>query len=332
MMFLFGENYSAAKHLDLGIALLRQNKFSEAILEFDKTLNLTPSDPYAHWNKATALLSLGDYRNGFAEHDWGWRLFDWRGFGPVGDDIDRLKILPVWHGEDISDQRLLVYHELGFGDAIMALRYLPELKRRAEHVTLIMSLALVDISKQFGVEVVDKLPDDLSDYDFRLPLFGVMSALDQTLENIPRDPYIWAEWKQRGWNKVGIAWSGRTQTGFSLDYFLSMFNRSGFELYSLQLMVLPPGHGVMNFKPVDFTDTVKMIERLDHIITVDTAVAHLAGAMGHPSTHLLLPFMRDWRWWHSAVWYPTIKTYHQENEDDWSMPFERLNASLRTKR
>ena len=325
---IYATDYVANQHLQIGIAYLRENRFQESIDEFNKTLSLTPSDPYAHWNKATALLSIGDYTNGFTEHNWGWRLFDWRGFGPVGDDIDRLRDqLPMWHGEDISDQRLLVYHELGYGDAIMTLRYLPELKRRAEHVTLVISPALVGLAEKFDIETIDKVPDDISEYDFRIPFFGVLSALDQTVENIPREPYIEASWRPYG-DWVGIVWSGRTQTMFSLDYFLSMFDRRGFTLHSLQHTTFSPGQGVVQLKANTFSDTVKLIETMKHIVTIDTATAHLAGAMGHPSTHLLLPFMRDWRWWNTNVWYPTIKTYPQDTPDDWATPFTRLNAAL----
>lgn len=325
----FADDYIANQHLNSGVAYLRENKFYEAISEFDKNLNLTPSDPYAHWNKAIALLSIGNYSEGFTEYDWGWRLFDWRQSGPVGNDIDRLKSeLPTWHGEDISDQRLLVYHELGFGDAIMTLRYLPELKRRAEHVTLVIDHSLSRLAEQFGIEVVERVPEDISGYDYRLPFFGVLSALRQTIENIPRASYIEANWDATG-NRVGIAWSGRTQTSLSLDNFLSMFNRDGFSLYCLQSTTFPPGKGLMPLKPQSsFCDTIKLIEKMKHIVTVDTATAHLAGAMGHPSTHLLLPFMRDWRWWNANVWYPTIKIYPQERPDDWSTPFARLNAAL----
>jgi hypothetical protein len=328
---LYSDNYVANQFLDRGIAHLRENRFCEAVVEFDKNLSLTPNDPYAHWNKATALLSMGDYENGFIEHDWGWKLFDWRGFGPINTDEDcqRLRQLPVWQGsEDISDKRLLVYHELGFGDAIMTMRYLPELKRLAEHVTLIVPHPLVGLANQFGIEVLECLPNDLYEYDFRLPLFGVLSVLHQTLTNIPRASYIDAEWKRNG-NCVGVAWSGRTQTVFNLDYFLSMFKRNGFSLFSLQTTTFQPGKGIERLSAETFFDTIKLIEKMDHIVTIDTAAAHLAGAMGHPSVHLLLPFMMDWRWWHSEVWYPTIKTYHQDAPDDWSGPFERLNAALK---
>lgn len=331
---IYSNNYVAANHLDQGIAYLRKNRFAEAIAEFDENLSLTPSDPYAHWNKAIALLSIGDYTNGFSEHDWGWRLFDWRQAGPVGDDIDRLKELPIWHGEDISDQRLLVYHELGFGDAIMTLRYLPELKCRAEHVTLIVDHSLTSLAEQFGIEVIEKVPDDINGYDYRLPLFGVLSALHQMLDNIPRSPYIFAIFNKSkhvsGRPRMGIAWSGRTQTMFSLETFLSKLDHEDYPLLqSLQFGADAGIEKVLPLKTTDFSDTVELIAQMDHVVTVDTAAAHLAGAMGHPSVHLLLPFMMDWRWWNCCVWYPTIKTYRQETPDDWSIPFARLNVALK---
>lgn len=328
MTSFFSDDYIAHELLENGVALLRQNKFDEAINAFDENLNLTPNDAYAHWNKSIALLSIGDYEKGFVEHDWGWRLFDWTGSGPIStiEERDRLRQLPIWHGEDISRDRLLVYHELGFGDAIMALRYLQELKRRADYVTLVVPPSLMRLVKQFNVDVIDSLPIDISGYDYRLPFFGVLSALHQTLDNIPRQPYIDAKFLGNQ-NKIGIAWSGRTQTMFSLEYFLSMFDHNGYSLYSLQLASdtddIEPLHSV------DFVDTVELISNMDHVVTVDTAVAHLAGAMGHPSTHLLLPYMMDWRWWNAEVWYPTIKTYHQETADDWSIPFARVNAALK---
>lgn len=329
MTTLFADNYVANGYLDHGIALLRQNKFGEAIEAFDENLNITPNDPYAHWNKATALLSMGDYENGFIEHDWGWRLFDWTGFGPINTAIERerLKQLPVCHcDEDINDKQLLIYHELGFGDAIMTMRYLPELQRRAEHITLIIPPSLMRLAKQFNIDAVDKLPEDINGYDYRLPLFGVMSVLHQTLDNIPRQPYIDAKFYGNK-QKMGIAWFGRTQTMFSLEYFLSMLDHDRYSLQSLQFA--PDISNIESLHSIDFVDTVKLIAEMDHIITVDTAVAHLAGAMGHPSTHLLLPYMMDWRWWHTEVWYPTIKTYHQETDDDWSRSFARLNEALK---
>lgn len=315
--------------LQRGIARLQRNEFVAAVADFDAAICYAPDDPYAHWNKAMALLSLGDYANGFVEYEWGLKLFNWRGFGPVKEDIDRLQALPMWKGE--HHVRLLIYHEMGFGDAIMLMRYLPELARRAE-LTLVIDPFLHRLAQAFDVDVIDGVPKDLREYDYRLPFFGVMTALKETIETIPRAPYIaGGAWKFIADRKprVGIAWSGRTQAMFSLSEFLRLLDCSNCELYSLQ-----PGPVVAGVVPLsaggDFADVADLIRQMDYIVTVDTAAAHLAGAMGHPSTHLMLPFMGDWRWWHAAAWYPTIKTYRQPTAgNDWHEPFVRLNVALR---
>lgn len=325
----FPDMYLSTQYLERGMALLRNNQFEEALIDFDNAIYYLPDCKYAHWNRATALLSLGRYEEGFREHDWAWQLFDWRGFGPVRDDIDRIKHLPIWSGEDISGQSLLVYHELGFGDGIQTLRYLPELKRRAGQVTLVINPELAGLAKQFDVEVLTSLPSDLSNYIYRLPLFGVMSALKQTRDNIPRQPYIWSSWKLHvpsGRKRVGICWAGRTQTEFSLDHFLSKFEHDEFELHSLQLGEV--NDDVLPLDAKDFADTVDVMAGMDHIVTIDSATAHLAGAMGHPSAHLLLPFLSDWRWHFTEAWYPAIKTYRQPSAGDWTTPFARLNEAL----
>jgi tetratricopeptide (TPR) repeat protein len=325
---MMGDAVVAAHYVQRGIERFRQNQFDQAVAAFDGALQLNPDDPYARWNRATALLSMGDYARGFPEHDVAWRLFHWRGFGPVGNDIDHISHLPLWRGE--CGERLLVYHELGFGDAIMAMRYLPELKRRAE-VTLLIDQSLARLARSFDVEVTTKVPD-VTDFDYRLPFFGVMSALGETGETIPAAPYI-APVKLPNFREVshnvGIAWSGRTQTMFTLERFLSLLAHHGFELYSLQPGVLadervdplPPGS--------DFLDVAERIAQMDHIVSVDTAAIHLAGAMGHPSAHLVLPFVSDWRWWKTELWYPTLKTYRQDAVADWSAPFAKVNEVLR---
>lgn len=315
----------AAQYRGLGVAHFERGEFRQAIAAFDSALALTPDDTYAKWNRATALLSTGDYKRGFQEHDVAWRLFNWKGFSTIGD-VDRIKHLPIWRGE--ANAKVLAYHELGFGDAIMAFRFLPELIERAE-VTLVIDQCLTRLARSFDIEVLAQLPDDL-DYDFRLPFFGVMSALGIDSDTIPAAPYIIpvnGEFASGGKN-IGIAWSGRTQTMFTLERFLSLFAYSGFELYSLQpgplarddVVELPPGS--------DFLDVAERIEEMDHIVSVDTAAIHLAGAMGHPSAHLLLPTLIDWRWHRTDLWYPALKTYRQCDAHDWSAPFARLNEAM----
>jgi tetratricopeptide (TPR) repeat protein len=349
---LWTDAAATAQYVTRGIAHFKQDRFAEALADYDIALSFTPDDPYARWNKAMALLSSGDYVRGFQEHDVAWRLFHWRGFGPIGNDIDRLVHLPLWRGED--DVRLLLYHELGFGDAIMAMRYLPELKRRTELV-LVIDPCLTELARGFDIEVTDALPDSLEGFDCRLPLFGAMSALNQTTETIPAEPYIHREdgagvpsrlpncsQRDHAWGfaaaptystrgKIGIAWSGRTQTAFALHRFLSLLDHDGCSLHALQ-----PGAVTESFDNVEsfppwgnFSDVAERIGKMDHVVSVDTAAIHLAGAMGHPSAHLLLPRLMDWRWHHSAVWYPTVKTYRQDTAEDWNAPFARLNAALK---
>ena len=323
-------NVIAAQYLERGIAHFNANRFDHAIAHFDAALKIDPNEPYARYNRATALLSSGDYAQGFQEYEVAWRLFHWRGFGPVGDDIDRVNRLPLWRRE--FGANLLLYHELGHGDAIMAMRFLPEMERRAS-ITLVIDQSLARLARTFdGVEVVTKVPDDLSTFDARLPLFAVMGVLGITADNIPAEPYIQTPVPRRRMDRrnIGIAWSGRTQTAFSLERFLQLFDHDGFDLYALQPGVLadervdplPPGS--------DFADVADRMAAMDHIVSVDTAAIHLAGAMGHPSAHLLLPFVSDWRWWRTELWYPTLKTYRQENQINWSGPFAKVNEALHT--
>jgi len=317
-------NFLAVQYVNCGVEHFRANQFERALAMFDAALQYDPEYSYALYNRATALLSLGDYERGFREYEATWRLFHWRGFGPVRDDIDRLQALPMWRGEQ---GRLLLYHEMGFGDAIMAMRYLPELRQRAE-LTLVIDPCLSRLARRFDIAVVESVPPDLTTFDYRLPFFGVMGVLG----TIPNAPYIsggvWEIVHKRP--RVGIAWSGRTQTMFSLNDFLSRLTLDGFELYALQpgtatgeVVSLPPGG--------DFADVADRIAQMDHVICVDTAAIHLAGAMGHPSAHLVLPHQMDWRWWHAERWYPRIKTYRQAGHD-WALPFNRINETLSTER
>ena len=313
---------ASAHYLHRGIAHFNRGHFEHAIAAYDIALRLNPDCLYARWNRATALLSLGDYARGFVEHDVAWRLFDWRGFAKIGD-VTRLKDMPLWRGE--ANVRVLAYHELGFGDAIMAMRYLPAIQRCAD-VLLVCDPVLHRLARRFDVVVTRELPDDLAGFDYRLPFFGVMAALQQTEATIPTAPYL-AIAAHADPKAIGIAWSGRTQTEFSAQAFLARLAHDGYTLHALQ-----PGPTPANVEPLapgaDFADTAERVARMGHVVSVDTAAIHLAGAMGHPSAHLLLPFVMDWRWWRPALWYPALKTYRQEKPDDWRAPFERVNAAL----
>lgn len=322
-------SFYATQYIQRGLFYQQQNQFHEALIEHDIALRLCPDDKYARWNRAMSLLALGEYEEGFREHEVAWTLFDWQGFGPVRGDMARIKHLPIWDGEHAENECLLLYHELGFGDGIQTLRYLPALKTRFAKVTLVINTELVRLAQQFeDIEVVDHVPADVSGYAYRLPMFGVMRALKQDRNNIPNRPYISPKngYPAKTGKLIGVCWSGRTQTAFTPDFFMSKLAHVGYELHSLQLGPTP--EGIYPLSSRDFADTVELMAAMDHIVTIDSAPAHLAGAMGHRSTHLLLPFVMDWRWHHTEVWYPKIKTYRQPAVGDWDTPFQQLNEAL----
>jgi len=321
-----------AEFLDRGLDLMVQNHYAEALVQFENVLRLNPNDRYALWNRSVILLSMGDYVNGMPDSTWTW-VYDWHALSLGEKNLDRFLTLPVWHGEPC---RLLAYNETGFGDAIMLLRFLPELAKRNKNVTMVVRPELAKLMRGYGAKVLDHVPGDMTEFDARITFYSLLSVLGHTIETIPNNPYIFPDFwvTETGKCSVGIAWSGNSRRELTLDSFLSKFDCVGIDLYALQLADMEESTGrierlIHPLPSKDFVDTANLIARMDHIVTVDTAAAHLAGAMGHPSVHLLLPFMRDWRWWNKDVWYPTINIYPQDNPDDWDAPFERVNAAIR---
>jgi hypothetical protein len=324
---VFTDKFKATVAAKLGVAAMRRNSFVEAIRHFDEAIALEPDYPLPHWNKATSLLSLGDYVTGFQEFEWRWKMYDWR-WGLLGDDIYRVRQLPQWRGQPLNGKHLLFYWEMGYGDAIQQLRYVNIFHALGARVTALMCQPLVRLAERTGARVIESVPEDTSEFDFRCSLFGVMAALAQTVRGIPGRPYLSLRWESSGGGKLGIAWSGRTQKE-SLDQLLLHLDLRGFQLQSLQ-----PGHVTSFMHPLppgDFLDTAHVIAQMEHVVTVDTAVAHLAGAMGHPSAHVLIPYCSDWRWHFGHAWYQTLQFYRQKRPGDWAEPFAMLNANLRGK-
>ena len=315
--------FDIAQRVDNGVYLMKNNRFVEAIVEFDYVLRIDPRERWARYNRMTSRLSLGDY-SALAEHDCAWEIYDWGKPGSSGPSpvIQNLESLPVWCGERCN---LLVWHNMGFGDAIMTLRFLSELVERCKNVTMVIRPELVNLFQGYGATVVSNV-SDISNFDARLTFFNSIFMMGHSLQTIPIDPYIKANFNFTG-GKMGIAWSGNSRMELNIHSFLSRLDTHGFKLYALQKgQVIDQ---VVSLECNDFKETADLMMTLDHIVTVDTAAAHLACALGHPSVHLLLPFVMDWRWWNCDVWYPTIKTYRQETPDDWSIPFARLNAALK---
>jgi hypothetical protein len=284
--FFDPRQFEAADHLERGCDLIRQNLFAEAITEFDAVLRIYPQDRYARWDRAVALLSLGDYANGIPEHDSAWELYDWRALGQVQGNVDRIFKLPIWLGERC---KLLTYHEMGFGDAIMCLRFLPELVRRCESVTLVVRPELVRLMQGYGATVIGGVPPDVSGFDARVSFFQSISTMGYTKKTVPNVPYIWADFQfapdRMSKRRMGIAWSGNSRQEFDLVAFLSGLDLDdSYEIFALQKSVIEKRIDektglVYPLRCDDFKETAELMATLDCIVTVDTAAAHLAGAM-----------------------------------------------------
>lgn len=307
---------------------MERGQFREAIFDFDTAICLMPNLPQAHHNKAHALLSLGDYSEGFKEFEW--RL-------PLLGDALAASGVPLWTGESLSGKRLLLCHEYGYGDSLMLLRYVPVLKAKGAIVTLLLPPDLVRMAQSFDVEVRDQYPETSTDFDYRCPFFSVVANLQHDVDDIPESPSINVGSIGRSLpDTIGIAWSGNRSHGrdkhrsIGVEQFVALLKGKGHQLYSVQCgeMNEAAAHGVTTRFYKDFADTASWMQCFEHIVTVDTAAAHLAGVIEHRSAHVLVPYSSDWRWYEAAAWYPNIKVHRQDRPGDWGSAFEKVNRCL----
>lgn len=351
------ENYRHALRIDsgnasalnnLGNALQAQGDVSEALLCFNRAVELKPDFAEAHWNRAIALLLTGDYANGWREYEWGLAA----GQRPVRNFSQ-----PRWQGKDFSGKTLLVYAEQGFGDTLQFVRFLSWVKARGGCVLLECQPELVEVLR--CCEGVDKVMPRISSgnvpesFDLQIPLMSLPVIFGITLEMLPRAtvPYLQAEasrvayWRERlagDGLKVGIVWAGRPshqddrKRSCALSKFLPLLGMEGVHLFSLQkgaasseVKEIPE---VSDLAPVlhDFSETVAVIMNLDLVISVDTSVAHLAGALGKP-VWVLLPYAPDWRWLlkrDDSPWYPSARLFRQETSGNWEDVLLRVRDRL----
>jgi hypothetical protein len=315
-----------------GIANIRARCLEEAVMEFDTAIALMPEFPHAHWNRGQVLLMMGD-TNGFAEFDWRFKMFG---------DVLWHKGIPIWSGEDLRGKRLLLWHEHGYGDSIMLLRYVPVLRRMGAKIVLALPEPLRRLAReQFQCEVLEEVPETWTRFDFRCPIFNLLPQMHAMQIPVPACPYFKGDAARGRFNgaerSIGIAWSGSRDHAHDKDRsiglckFMSSLNTKEFAVYAVQATELEhaPDYGVRTLTYKDFADTADCLMAMEHIVTVDTAVAHLAGALGHPSLHVLCPYVAYWPWLNSVTWYPTANIYHHTKPDDWAGIFARVNEAIK---
>lgn len=303
-------------------------RWEEALFDLDTAIELMPDHPIAHWNRAHALLAVGRYEEGFAEYEWRFRL--------LGDQSQQTGIRR-WRGEPLLGKRVLISHEQGYGDTIMLSRYIPIFKMMCKEVSLALPPSLHRLFEQFNVEILKSEWQNPRHYDFHIPLFSALTYLAKGFENIPESPYLSARARKTEYPCIGIAWSGDRNhqrdkhRSIDIDTFLELLDYTGYTLYSLQSSELDDAdrRNVLTINYSDWYETASLIMAMDHIVCVDTASAHLAGALGHSSVHIVVPYSGYWPWYMADTWYPGANVYRQNSPGDWASVFNAVNRRIR---
>jgi uncharacterized protein (TIGR03032 family) len=331
----------------LGYITSRQRQLHKAISHWERAIELQPNYVQAHVNLGMNLLQTGDYPRGFAEYEWrplnGFRCPH-----------------PKWDGHPIPEKTLLIYTEQGVGDAIQFARYLPLATRRCKNLILACPADLMPIFATISgiAQIREKEKIAVAEFDTYLPLMSLPYVFATTLDTIPASvPYLDAAALRRRkenpalslsdseFPRIGIVWAGsptnRTDRHRScpLSEFLPILDVSGVSFFSLQkgdrhqdLSDLPSQVRVQDMEPQlrDFGDLAVIIDQLDLVISVDTSVAHVAGALGKP-VWVLLSHVADWRWMlegETTPWYPTMRLFRQTRPGDWEGVIERVTEEL----
>jgi len=337
-------------HINRGNALRSLLRMDEALASFTQALTLDPQNADADFNDGLARLCLGDFRQGWKKYERRWEKHK--------NAVPRPNYpLPMWRGEkELRGKTILLVAEQGIGDAIQFVRYAPLLAALGATVLLRVDAPLAALMTSVpGVSRVIGAGEALPHLDWFCPLLSLPSGFGTELATIPANvPYLWsdeariAEWRRRlpqnGRQRIGLCWAGSREhlhdrrRSLPLDRFAALLSVPGLDFVSLQKGIAPGEAGILRQCGVtqlgeefaDFADTAAVIAMLDLVISVDTSVAHLAGAMGK-AVALLLPFSPDFRWLigrTDSPWYPTMLLFRQTAIDDWDAPLELLRLEL----
>lgn len=332
-------------HYDRGIILYNLGRDKEAIEELDRMLGIDPDHFDARYNRGLARLRTGDF-GGFADYEARLRTAE----GPYY--IGPFK-QPMWNGTDSLDGKtILVHSEQGIGDSIQFLRFIPKLKAMGANVVLVVFRPLVDIARSLGVQVLQS-GDQFPDFDCWLPLLSLGSIFVREEADIPAPLKIDVSQAFRsdvdavanGKKKIGVCWSGNWQhkndvnRSIPLSVFKRVFDIKDAKFFSLQKEVRADDaaafadSGLVDFTQLFSTmlETASFIRSLDEVLTVDTAVAHLAATMG-VNTSILIPSKgTDWRWQSDRIdspWYPAATLWRKQPWITWEQVLDSWRGPL----
>ena len=319
---------------NLGSVLVKQNNLKEASVVYERALEIDPSSGDTHFEYSWLLLLAGKLRRGWVEYEW-------REYSQGRQPRELHK--PRWDGSLLDGKTILLYSEQGYGDTIQFLRFVPQVREMGGAIILECQKRLMPLAKGVkGVDVIVEQGKKLPEYDVEAPLLSLAKILNIDLDMISKNtPYIDAPSQipknlkvlfdcHKSDIKVGIVWSGNPANqrdlirSCPLSEFSSLTKIDGVKLFSLQIEMeddvkLPNSIVDLAGYLQDFSDTAALVKNLDLVITVDTAVAHLAGALGCPVWTLVCA-PPDWRWMLDRLdtpWYPTMRLFRQGSPFDW---------------
>ncbi|MFH2091016.1 MAG: tetratricopeptide repeat-containing glycosyltransferase family protein [Pseudomonadota bacterium] len=346
----------AEAHNNLSETYKLMGQYDNALKSSKKAIALNPNFVAARWNQSILLLLQGDLKTGFKEYEWRWQ----RPKSPI-----RLFDTGVaWQGQPLEGKTIFVYEEQGLGDTLQFIRYLPFVQKIGGRVifeVVPQLLRLVQSFKGFdrlyvGIPNIDTRSVDR--FDYHVPLLSLPGILNTTLDCVPKNiPYLYADpclskiWQSRMGNnlsacKIGIVWAGHPEhandmnRSVLLSRFKQLLDIPDVGLYSLQKEkfdqwtdISPEKIFLRDFgdEITDFSDTAAIMDNLDLVISIDTSVVHLAGAMGK-KVWALLPFSPDWRWMtdrDDSPWYPSMRLFRQPKPGDWESVFRAVKKKLK---
>jgi tetratricopeptide (TPR) repeat protein len=341
----------AAAHTNLANALLALGRREEMEGHYRHSLRLNPKSPGTQYNLALACLREGNFREGWQRHEWRWQ------FRELNLRPRKFK-QPQWNGQQLNGETILLHAEQGLGDTIQFIRYLPLVAARGARVVLEVQPQLLTLLQTATCAVqVYARGTEPPDFAYHLPLMSLPWVFDTGIDTIPStSPYLCVNdsfmeasrqvYPRRGQNlRVGLVWAGNPRfrgdqlRSTSLAALLPLAEVECVDFFSLQF-----GAAVEQIAPLqaqfplidacsqskDFAETAALVATLDLVISVDTAIAHLAGAIGLP-VWVLLPYLADWRWLEQrddSPWYPTARLFRQPSPGDWRAVAEHVRDAL----
>lgn len=318
-------------YFNYGAIIQQENRLEEAISYYHKALEIKPDSSICHYNLSACYFLLDDYEKGWEEYEWRWKQFD-----RFANIRNRFKE-PFWNGENLKNKTIVLYMEQGIGDLIMFYRFIKQLEGNIilECPKTLHSLLDCQVCEQ---------------YEGPLDYHCSLASLPRILKTIDPSPYLHSKGLGKtDWGngfKIGICWAGSPihPNDKNRSCKLSLFENLPGKLYSFQKDTRPHCYGRETIdyidKPIemvdlspymnDFNCTAKMLEEMDLIVTVDTSLAHLAGALGI-KTFIVLPLRPDWRWGiksNTTKWYDCVTLFRQETKGDWKSVFDKVRQHL----